>query len=60
MKKAFVSVEDIRFYRHPGVDIIGVVTGPLHQDIKAGSIVQGGSTITQQLAKMLFKSPTGA
>ena len=53
MKKAFVSVEDIRFYRHPGVDIIGVVRA-FYQDIKAGSIVQGGSTITQQLAKMLF------
>lgn len=55
-KKAFVSVEDIRFYRHPGVDIIGVIRA-LYQDIKAGSIVQGGSTITQQLAKMLFLKP---
>lgn len=56
VKKAFVSVEDIRFYRHPGVDIIGVVRA-FYQDIKAGSIVQGGSTITQQLAKMLFLKP---
>ncbi|TAL25139.1 MAG: penicillin-binding protein 1A [Nitrospirae bacterium] len=56
VKKAFVSVEDIRFYRHPGVDIIGIVRA-LYQDLKAGSIVQGGSTITQQLAKMLFLKP---
>jgi len=56
VKKAFVSVEDIRFYKHPGVDIIGVLRA-FYQDIKAGSIVQGGSTITQQLAKMLFLKP---
>jgi len=56
VKKAFISVEDIRFYKHPGVDIIGIMRA-LFQDIKAGSIVQGGSTITQQLAKMLFLKP---
>jgi penicillin-binding protein 1A len=56
IKKAFVSIEDIRFYTHPGVDLIGIMRA-LWQDIKAGSIVQGGSTITQQLAKMLFLKP---
>ncbi|MBI4690012.1 MAG: penicillin-binding protein 1A [Nitrospirae bacterium] len=56
VKKAFISVEDIRFYRHPGVDLIGILRA-LYQDIKAGSIVQGGSTITQQLTKMLFLKP---
>ncbi len=56
IKKAFIAVEDIRFYIHPGVDFIGILRA-LMEDIKAGSIVQGGSTITQQLAKMLFLKP---
>ena len=55
-KKAFVSIEDIRFYKHHGVDVTGIIRA-LYQDVKAGSIVQGGSTITQQLAKMLFLKP---
>jgi penicillin-binding protein 1A len=53
VKKAFISVEDVRFYRHPGVDFIGILRALWH-DIKAGGIVEGGSTITQQLARMLF------
>jgi len=53
VKKAFISVEDVRFYRHPGVDVIGILRALWH-DIKAGGIVEGGSTITQQLARMLF------
>jgi penicillin-binding protein 1A len=53
VKKAFVSVEDVRFYHHPGVDLIGIVRALWH-DVKAGGIVEGGSTITQQLARMLF------
>lgn len=56
VKKAFISVEDIRFYYHPGVDIIGIGRALWH-DIKAKSIVEGGSTITQQLARMLFLTP---
>ena len=56
VKKAFISVEDIRFYTHPGVDIIGIVRALWH-DIKARGIVEGGSTITQQLARMLFLNP---
>ena len=56
VKKAFVSIEDIRFYKHHGVDVIGIMRA-LYHDVKAGSIVQGGSTITQQLAKMLFLKP---
>ncbi len=56
IKKAFVAAEDVRFYKHPGVDIIGIMRA-LYRDIKAGSIVEGGSTITQQLAKMLFLKP---
>ncbi len=56
VKKAFVAIEDTRFYSHPGVDFIGIFRA-LVQDIRAGSMVQGGSTITQQLAKMLFLKP---
>jgi len=53
VKKAFISVEDIRFYQHSGVDFIGIFRALL-QDIRAGGFVQGGSTITQQLARLLF------
>ncbi len=56
LKKAFISVEDVRFYNHPGVDLIGVLRALWH-DIKAGGVVEGGSTITQQLARMLFLTP---
>lgn len=56
VKKAFISVEDIRFYYHPGVDLIGIMRA-LWQDIRAREIVEGGSTITQQLARMLFLKP---
>ncbi len=56
VKKAFISVEDIRFYTHPGVDFVGILRALWH-DIKAGGIVEGGSTITQQLARMLFLKP---
>lgn len=56
VKKAFISIEDIRFYYHPGVDLIGIIRA-LWRDIRAGGIVEGGSTITQQLARMLFLKP---
>ena len=56
VKKAFVAIEDVRFYSHPGVDLIGIIRALIH-DVKARSMVQGGSTITQQLAKMLFLKP---
>ncbi len=56
VKKAFVAIEDARFYSHPGVDLIGILRA-LFQDIRTRSIAQGGSTITQQLAKMLFLKP---
>jgi len=53
---AFIAIEDRRFYTHMGIDPIGLVRAML-TNIKAGSIVQGGSTITQQLAKNLFLEP---
>lgn len=53
---AVLAVEDRRFYGHFGVDLIG--TGrALFANLRAGRVVQGGSTITQQLAKNLFLSP---
>ncbi len=51
---AIVAAEDNSFFNHFGVDIPGVLRAML-ANIKAGKIVQGGSTITQQLAKNLFK-----
>ncbi|HHW20847.1 penicillin-binding protein 1A [Thermodesulfovibrio thiophilus] len=56
IKRAFIAAEDVRFYKHPGVDVIGILRA-LYRDIRSRSIVEGGSTITQQLAKMLFLNP---
>lgn len=56
IKRAFIAIEDARFYSHPGVDLIGIIRA-LYHDITTRSITQGGSTITQQLAKMLFLRP---
>jgi len=53
---AFIAIEDRRFYHHPGFDPIGI-TRALVQNIRAGRIVGGGSTITQQLARNLFLTP---
>ncbi len=53
---AVLAVEDRRFYRHGGVDFRGLLRASL-ANLRAGRIVQGGSTITQQLAKNLFLTP---
>ena len=53
---AVLSTEDRRFFSHFGVDPIGVARAAV-QNLRAGGVEQGGSTITQQLAKMLFLSP---
>ena len=53
---AVIAVEDRRYYGHFGIDAIGT-TRALLANIRAGRVVQGGSTITQQLAKNLFLSP---
>ena len=50
---AVLAVEDKRFYRHPGIDPIAIGRA-LVNDIRAGAYVEGGSTITQQLAKNQF------
>ncbi len=52
-KNAVISVEDHRFYKHGGIDIISIVRATIN-DIKAMEFVEGGSTITQQLAKNIY------
>lgn len=51
---ALIAAEDDQFFRHFGIDIPGIVRAML-VNLKAGRVVQGGSTITQQTAKNLFK-----
>jgi penicillin-binding protein 1A len=53
---AVVATEDRRFFNHHGFDIFGIIRAT-YINRKAGHIVQGGSTITQQLAKLLFLKP---
>src|SRR5258706_7294568 len=53
---AFLAMEDRRFYDHHGVDPRGLARA-LIADFKAGRVVQGGSTITQQVVKIVFLSP---
>lgn len=48
-----ISVEDHRFYRHNGIDLVAIARA-VTNDIRAGKLVEGGSTITQQLAKNLY------
>lgn len=54
-KQAVIAVEDKNFYRHHGVDPAGILRALL-ADLMAGEIVAGGSTITQQTAKVLYLS----
>lgn len=54
--QAFVSIEDRRFYDHFGVDIVGILRATW-ANLSSGRLAEGGSTITQQLAKNLFLSP---
>src|SRR4028118_777623 len=51
--KAFISIEDRRFYQHRGVDYQGIVRS-IVSNLIARDLVQGGSTITQQLARVVF------
>ena len=50
---AIISVEDHRFYEHNGLDFVSIIRATI-KNIESGKIVQGGSTITQQLAKNLY------
>lgn len=53
LQKAVVALEDTEFYNHHGINIKGIMRA-LYRDILAGSFVEGGSTLTQQLARNLF------
>ena len=51
--QAFVAAEDNRFFEHHGIDPLGIVRAAF-ANLKAGHVVQGGSTITQQVAKLML------
>lgn len=52
---AFIAAEDLRFYTHQGIDLYRIL-GALRNNLKSGSIAEGASTITQQLAKLTHLS----
>jgi len=54
--EAFVAAEDARFYQHKGIDFFSI-TRAFFKNIEAGTIVQGGSTITQQVTKSFLLTP---
>lgn len=56
LRDAILATEDARFYAHFGVDPVGVARA-VYQNLRRGRIVEGGSTVTQQLAKVLFLTP---
>jgi penicillin-binding protein 1A len=56
LPQAVIATEDRRFYSHFGIDPIGMMRAAV-VDLRARHVVQGGSTITQQLAKILFLTP---
>lgn len=53
---AIIAIEDERFYSHRGIDIIGIARAAF-TNLRAMGLVQGGSTLTQQLAKNIFLTP---
>jgi penicillin-binding protein 1A len=56
LKDAILATEDRRFYSHWGIDPVGIARA-IYQNYRRGRIVEGGSTITQQLTKVLFLTP---
>jgi len=54
--EAFIAAEDSRFYKHEGIDFLSIVRA-FFKNLEAGTIVQGGSTITQQVTKSFFLTP---
>ncbi|RJQ86523.1 MAG: penicillin-binding protein 1A [Desulfobacteraceae bacterium] len=56
LQQAFIAAEDARFYKHQGIDIFSI-TRAFFKNLEAGGIVQGGSTITQQVTKSFLLTP---
>ena len=56
LTQAVIAVEDVRFFEHPGLDVIGILRAAW-TNLRRGGKVEGASTITQQLARSLFLSP---
>jgi penicillin-binding protein 1A len=56
LRDAVLATEDRRFYQHWGLDPIGIARA-IYQNYRRGRVVEGGSTITQQLTKVLFLTP---
>ncbi|MEE8334571.1 MAG: PBP1A family penicillin-binding protein [Alphaproteobacteria bacterium] len=54
--QAVIATEDRRFFDHPGMDAIGILRAAF-ANLRAGAVRQGGSTLTQQIAKNLFLTP---
>lgn len=54
--QAFIAAEDAKFFQHQGLDLTSILRAAL-RNLRAGGIVQGGSTITQQVAKSLLLTP---
>ncbi len=56
LMEAFIAAEDARFYKHKGIDFVSIVRA-FFKNLEAGAIVQGGSTITQQVTKSFLLTP---
>jgi len=54
--KGLIATEDARFYDHHGIDVRGIGRA-LYRNVRAQKVLEGGSTLTQQLAKVLFLTP---
>jgi penicillin-binding protein 1A len=54
--KALIATEDTRFYSHGGLDYRGIARAVV-RNVRSGKVLEGGSTLTQQLAKVLFLTP---
>jgi penicillin-binding protein 1A len=57
LRLAFVAIEDVRFYNHVGIDVRGILRAA-YRNVMRQSFSEGASTITQQLARNLFLTPT--
>ncbi|MEM7571069.1 MAG: biosynthetic peptidoglycan transglycosylase, partial [Pseudomonadota bacterium] len=57
MVNAMLAIEDRRFFSHSGLDFIGIARAAI-SNLRAGGITEGGSTISQQLAKNLYLTPS--